>query len=140
TLVDAEIEHGVPRVPEARLLRAIYEQLTAPNAPSTETISRIARGRFCRSHNIGLLAHLVRPPSAAPTTPVILERVDVPMPPPWRAALAAMQEMQPEEALAHLWETREHVILSKLNSEFRMTMRVALAKVGTTQRHVVALG
>ena len=140
TLVDVEIEDGVPRVPEARLLRAIYEQLTAPNAPSIETISRIARGRFCRSHNIGLLAHLVRPPSAAPTTPVISERVDVPMPPPWRAALAAMQEMQPEEALAHLWETREHVILSKLNSEFRTTMRVALAKVGTTQRHVVALG
>jgi hypothetical protein len=119
-------------VPEARLLRAIYEELAAREGPSTETISTIARARFCRTHNIGLLAHLVRPPCAAPLAatsplaPTSPEPVDVPMPPPWRAALAAMQEMRPEEALAHLWDTRDHVTLSKLNGVFRSAVRVAL--------------
>ena len=125
-LVDVEIEDGVPRVTEARLLRAIYEELTATEGPSTETISTIARGRFCRSHNIGLLAHLIRPPSAVAPPRCDGESIDVPLPPPWSAALAAMQEMRPEEALAHLWQTREHVVLSKLNSEFRAAVRVAL--------------
>jgi hypothetical protein len=116
----------VPRVPEARLLRAIYEELTAIDGASTETISTIARARFCRSHNIGLLAHLIHPPCAARTTPLTPEPVDVPMPTPWRDALAAMEEMRPEEALAHLWNSRDHVMLSKLNGVFRTAVRVAL--------------
>ena len=127
-LVDVELEDGVPRVREAALLRAIYEELSAKDKPSPETISTIARRRFCRARNVGLLAHLIELPSETPAVLPGVAPVDVPIPDRWRAALADMQAMRPEQALAHLWDTCEHVTLREFDGVFRTAVRVALAE------------
>jgi len=62
------------------------------------------------------------------TIPRAADAVDVPMPPAWRAALAAMQAMRAERALAHLWDARDHAALSTFDGVFRTAVRIALTE------------
>ena len=128
SLVDVEIETGVPRVSEASLLRAIYEALSFPPRASAEEISSVACQRFCRSRNLRLLSYLADATTEIPNGNDEIRGFDLQIPQEWRTAARGMDAMQPGDALSHLWNWREHRALSLFNEPFRAAVRNILAK------------
>ena len=128
SLVDVEIEAGLPRVSEASLLRAIYEALSFPPRASAEEISSVACQRFCRSRTLRLLSYLADSTTETPSGNDEIRGLDLEIPQEWRTAARSMDAMKPGDALSHLWNWREHRELSVFNEPFRAAVRNILAK------------
>ena len=128
TLVDVRVTAGEVCVDEERMLRAVYEVLSAPAPLPRARIARAARSRFCRSRTIRSLAHIMDPaarahPAAAPES---LAPADVAWPPAWRRGLAAAGRMSAAEALAWMWRPRGHAAASRHDAAGVAAVRVAL--------------
>ncbi len=126
-LVAVDLEDGVPRASEGGLLRAVYEALTFPPDASASEIAATARRRFSRARSLGLLDYLAGSAASAPIHPARLDALEVRTPDPWRAAACRMAAMNSREALAHIWNRREHGKLAGLDESFRITIRNVLA-------------
>lgn len=87
-LVDLRVAAGEIHVDEDRMLRAIYEVLSAPDPIPPARIAEVARSRFCRSRTIRSLAHVVAPDLGA--APADLAPADVAWPASWRRSLAGV--------------------------------------------------
>jgi len=122
SLVDVCVAAGEVHVDEERMLRAIYEVLSAPEPIPPARIAEVARSRFCRSRTIRSLAHVVEP-EPAPASEVA--PVDVAWPPSWRRSLADVDDMSAAEALAWIWRPG-HAAQSRHDAAGVAAVRVAL--------------
>jgi glycosyltransferase involved in cell wall biosynthesis len=128
SLVDVQIEKGLPRVSEVSLLRAIYEALSFPLRASAEEISSVARQRFCRSRTLRILSYLTDASTEIPNRNDEIPELDLEIPHEWRNSARRMDAMNAGDALSHLWNWREHRELSEFNEPFRAAIRNILAR------------
>jgi hypothetical protein len=127
TLVEVDIDPrtGLPCVDEQRLLRAVYEVLSAPDPPVAGEVAAAARRRFGRSATIGVLDYLAGgspapagPPAcrspagpldgvgvapAGPLARVGVAPAGLELPGEWRAALVEVAEGERPEAVPWFW-------------------------------------
>lgn len=131
TLVDVDIDAvtGEPAVNEEKLLRAVYDVLSAPDPPGRLGVADVARRRFGRSTTIRLLDHLTgadpaRPP--APAGSALLAPTAVELPSAWREPLAAIARGTPAQALSWFFRDCDHARFSAHDAAFAVHVRRVL--------------
>lgn len=125
TLVDVEIEDGIPEVNEAHMLRAIYDILSSSAPVPSERIAAIARQRFCRSETLRLLEHVVTSnPGTVTLDPLVPAQLSFPL--AWTNELCEMAQLPSLDAVTRLWTLSPSKELELYDNELRTAIRLCL--------------
>ncbi|WP_139177073.1 glycosyltransferase family 4 protein [Geodermatophilus siccatus] len=126
TLVDVEIDPatGELRADEERLLRGIFDVLSAPGQPPRHEVAATARRRFGRSTTLRELGYLAGRAPRPPRTPVRPARLR--LPDAWCEPLEEAGRRLPPAALAWMWNDCDHDRLGGYDHAFTSQVRRSL--------------